>query len=252
MPEEQTTALTTMADLEGSSGQGLENVGQGDLQTPRICVAQSLTPQTKKSNENYIEGLNEGDLFNDLTGEIYHLTDTEIVVVDFLGSRNIEFDEDGNIVDYNVPPNDPRTKFTTNERGKRVKPKATKFMDYLMLVTAGCETPPELVAWSAKSLAIRVAQRLNSILRMPLRVDNSVFPTPPSWARKFSVETVESRRDKYTFYEIRFKPTGVAPPDVREMAKGLYEQFHGAKLSRDADKEEAAAVASEGSGEIPF
>ncbi len=38
---------------------------------PRLMLAQSVTPQTKKKDSKYIQGLEEGQFFNSVTGEVY-------------------------------------------------------------------------------------------------------------------------------------------------------------------------------------
>lgn len=53
------------------SGRGQENVGMEDLTVPRLDVLQSLSPQRKKNDPAYIEGAEEGMLFNTVTGELY-------------------------------------------------------------------------------------------------------------------------------------------------------------------------------------
>lgn len=50
---------------------GNENVGTKDLQLPRIDVLQALSPQLKKNDADFIEGAEQGMLFNTLTGDVY-------------------------------------------------------------------------------------------------------------------------------------------------------------------------------------
>lgn len=53
------------------SGRGQENVGLEDITIPRLDVLQDLSPQRKKNDPAYIEGAEEGMLFNTVTGELY-------------------------------------------------------------------------------------------------------------------------------------------------------------------------------------
>lgn len=53
------------------SKRGQENVGAEDLIIPRLAVIQSLSPQRKKSDPAYIEGAEDGILFNTVTNELY-------------------------------------------------------------------------------------------------------------------------------------------------------------------------------------
>ena len=50
---------------------GKENVGREDMLIPRLAIAQSLSPQLKKSNEAYIPDLEPGQFFNSVNGEVY-------------------------------------------------------------------------------------------------------------------------------------------------------------------------------------
>jgi hypothetical protein len=42
-----------------------------DLVLPRLAICQEGTPQRKKGNDSYVKGLEEGDFFNTLSGQIY-------------------------------------------------------------------------------------------------------------------------------------------------------------------------------------
>lgn len=53
------------------STRGQENVGMEDLTIPRLDVLQDLSPQRKKSEPEYIDGAEEGMLFNTVTNELY-------------------------------------------------------------------------------------------------------------------------------------------------------------------------------------
>jgi len=58
-------------DYLGDEVRGQENVGMEDLTIPRLDVLQSLSPQRKKNDPAYIEGAEEGMLFNTVTGQLY-------------------------------------------------------------------------------------------------------------------------------------------------------------------------------------
>lgn len=58
--------------LQGAvSARGLESASADDLSIPRLELAQSLSPCRKKSDPLYIEGADEGMLYNSLTRELY-------------------------------------------------------------------------------------------------------------------------------------------------------------------------------------
>lgn len=53
------------------TARGAENVGVADLVIPRLEVVQSLSPCRKKGDPDYIEGAEEGMLYNNVTRELY-------------------------------------------------------------------------------------------------------------------------------------------------------------------------------------
>jgi|TARA_R110002073_G_scaffold229612_3_gene390474 hypothetical protein len=65
------TKKALMDALVGAAGAGLEEVGATDVQTPYLRIAQALSPQLKKSGSDYIEGLDQGDIFNTVTKQFW-------------------------------------------------------------------------------------------------------------------------------------------------------------------------------------
>lgn len=64
--------LAEMPDyMDADSYRGQENVGIDDLTIPRLGLIQDLSPQRKKTDPQYIEGAEEGMLFNSVTNQLY-------------------------------------------------------------------------------------------------------------------------------------------------------------------------------------
>ena len=57
--------------MDTGSSRGSEGVGMDDITIPRVDVLQALSPQRKKTNAEYIEGAEEGMLFNTVTKQLY-------------------------------------------------------------------------------------------------------------------------------------------------------------------------------------
>mgnify|MGYP003654906449 FL=1 len=54
-----------------NAGKGLQNVTNDDITIPRLAIVQSGSPQRKKKDEKYIEGAEEGMIFNTVTNTLY-------------------------------------------------------------------------------------------------------------------------------------------------------------------------------------
>jgi len=200
---------------------GMEHITRDDIRVPRLCLAQAMSPQLQEDQSNYIEGLKFGDAFNDLTLENYGKDPLGIVVVRADKPRFVEYaphEMGGGIVDGNVPANDPRTQFTVNEKGERVKPVATKFYDYVVLV--GADLQP--MAMSLKGSGLFTARTLNGLMRMK---------PVPIFACRYTLTPVANTAEIGKWYTWAVKQAGF----VTE------EEYKAAEQAFDAWKEKAVA-----------
>lgn len=58
-------------DYVGDTGRGSEGVTTDDMSLPRLTIIQDLSPQRKKNEDAYIEGAEEGMLFNTSSNALY-------------------------------------------------------------------------------------------------------------------------------------------------------------------------------------
>jgi hypothetical protein len=228
---DKNTALTAPADMAEHAGHGTEGIGSADVRPTRLALAQSGTPQTKRANDKYIDGLAEGDLFNDLTNERYK-TPVAFVVIKYLGRRAMEFFSEeerkkspGSVIkDRNVPLNDPRCLPTTDADGNWVPPAADIFADYLVYLPETSEVVT--ITFKNKDLSRNgVATTLNSLMRYPLKIDGTVVLQPPAWARTFELGSAGKQDGAYSWSVFTLKLRGISDPDVRQIAGSLYDQF---------------------------
>lgn len=242
-------------DLVQHAGHGSEGIkDRKQVRPARLRIAQSMSPQLKRSEPKYVKGLQEGNLFNDLTGEVYTVepTDTlKIVVFSVLGVRAVEFwprdsDQTG-VKELDVKLTDPRCEWTQGEKGERVPPVATIFHDYLLWLP----DKSEVVALSMKGGETKVAVTLNSLIKSPLKVGGNVLMAPPAWARTYLLGTVPTKNDKGTWSTLTLSVAGVTEADVRKGCAQLYEQF--ANVAVDVAPDESDAREARGPEEdVPF
>lgn len=235
-------ALARPDFLKEGDTRGTENIGTNDIRPPALRLAQSTTPETKRSEPaKYIEGLREGEMFNSLTREIYGEGPIQLIIVNQLGHRNVEFDpNDKNVVlDMNVPDGDARTQFTTEVRDGvevRVKPRATLFYDYLVMVVLNGGTDDEqrtMMTLSLKSTQLKKAKDINTLLK---------GSKLPSFAFLFEVTAVPERKKAFSFYGWNFKHLGYVTESQYNEASALYDSMKGKEVhvERTEDTPEGA------------
>jgi len=224
------TALAVADGVDAKDVRGKENIESHDVTLPRIAVAQKTSPQLEPDKSEYLEGLKLYQLFNTLTGEIYGNGPLEFVIVR-QDKRAMQFDENMNIVDFNVPVRydvdrgryeDDRLNFHAGDAGKREKPQATLFHEYVVLLADTME--PAVI--SLKGTSMKAAKALNSFL---------TFRKGPSWAGKFKVTSASKSAGGFTFAIYKFAPSGAASPELVKQAEEVYEALKGREVHTDRD-----------------
>lgn len=235
------------AYIKQGDTRGTENIQDSDVKLPALKLAQGTTPQTKRSQPEYIEGLREGEFFDTATRENFGEGPVHFVVVNMLGHRHVEFDpaDRSRVLDGNVPDDDPRTKFTTEMvDGKEVrrKPKATKFYDYLIMQVFDGDREPEAKTWSLKSTQLKKGKELNTLLR---------GRKLPSFAFLWKAEPIAETRGQNSWYGWKLTEAGYPTEAQYLAAEACYEKTKDANIratDTDADPAEPAANADD----IPF
>jgi hypothetical protein len=173
--------------------------------------------------------------------------------------RYVEFnprEQGGGVKDMNVPPNDPRTLFTTGPDGKRVKPIATMFYDYIILL----RPTREMIALSLKSSGIKHAKALNGLIHAR---------NAPLWAGIYTVGVADepSPQGPFPNYLIRALPGAagfVQEMEDAEYLKGVFDNIKAKELVIERDNNDptenpvgagqsmGAAGAPAGKDDIPY
>lgn len=207
---------------------GTEGMGQNDLIMPRLSIAQSLSPQLKKQNENFIEGLAVGDMFNTMSGEVYG---TEIKVVPlFFFTSFIEFkpiSEGGGVIKMyqsivDVPPAD--LQFTQDAvSGEQVRPKVTEFKNWMSLIIQEGRKP-EPVIISFKSSGLKDCKKWNSFIRMT---------NLPAYAKVYTVESIHKNKGNLDWEGLKVTPGPFVPEAFFAEAEGYFNSLKDAGVKMD-------------------
>jgi hypothetical protein len=126
---------------EGLGVEGLEGIRADEMKLPRLAIAQGLSPQLVPDDANFIPGLVIGQMFNDVTKDVYGTGPVRVIPV-LRHVTRIEFDPNDRKrpLDREVPWNDPRMKWQGNE-----PPRATEFVEFVCLVLRAGKMPDKVV-----------------------------------------------------------------------------------------------------------
>lgn len=219
---------------------GNEGIGRGDIAIPRLGLAQKMSPEIDPTNAGrYIEGLQFTDLFHSATRAKMGKGPVYFSIIKREDPRWIEFipiAEGGGIKDMNVRANDPRTKFTNDAAGKRIKPVATMFYDFLVLLlneTTLSKPLDNIIALSLKSSAIKAAKNLNLLVtqRGPKKIFKGAYQVTTG------SETDKKSGGVYAVY--KFDNAGWLEPGspVEKLAEEMFEAWKTVEMKVDRDED---------------
>lgn len=127
-----------------ASREGKEDIRPEEMMTPRLALAQGTSDQVKRENPKFIKGLTIGNLFNDVTSEVYGET-VRVIPVKRRVVR-IQFDANRQPIARDIQPGDDRLKFGPNGE----KPLATEFYEFVVLILRPGKGP-EMAVLSIKT-----------------------------------------------------------------------------------------------------
>lgn len=184
---------TLLDDLFGMSGAGMENVTAEETMTPRLAIIQALSPQKKKNNGKYIEGAEEGMIFNNVDNTLFEGDEGFSMSVVHFHRYYAEWDakDRGTLYGYHDTSYDIGS-CTRNDNNKLVNAEGHVIEDtyefFVVVVTPDGEFYPAVI--SMCSTQIPKAKKLNSQIKQ-LRLENSQGQsfTPPAFVSLWSVKT---------------------------------------------------------------
>ena len=226
-------------DFLKKGNRGAENVGTDDMIIPRIELIQALSPVRKKSDPAYIEGAEEGMLYNNVTRALYG---TEVTVVPVYYTKQFLVWKDRKA--GGGGSNGFRGAFASKELADRaiaeLAEEALEVSDtaqHFVLVRNGDDWQ-EAVISMAKS-KVKVSKRWNSLMRLS---------NTDSFSRAYKLSaTTETNARNESYFNFNVSALGFVSKDMYERAEKLYETIRtgAVKVSNDYDGEVTEVADSE-------
>jgi hypothetical protein len=226
---------------------GSENVDQSDLLIPRLAIAQDgMSPQLKKNNEAYIRGLEAGQLFNSVSGEIYG---TSVVVVPlFFFKQYIEFvpmNQGGGVVQMfdskDAVPAD-KLAFGKDANGGSIPPVVTEFKNRMSLIIQEGRKPSPIVV-SFKSSGLKAAKKWNSLI---------MSTNLPAFARAYKLTSVLKTKGQQTWYVLNIEPLEFVPAEFFAQAQQYFNDLNEGGYKVDTTGLETEAASNPDAEDVRF
>tara|TARA_R110000824_G_scaffold1386_3_gene7034 strand:- start:1589 stop:2374 length:786 start_codon:yes stop_codon:yes gene_type:complete len=210
--KEETTELAAPSFVESNDSRGTEHLTKDDMQMPRLALAQKMSNQLDPQHPSFLPDLRVGELFNDVTGNVYGSEPVRFAVVRSDPPRGIEFsplEEGGGVKDMNVPLDDPRMSFGPDGE----VPVATRFYDYVIILVDHGE---EMIAMSLARTGVKAAKSLNTLLKVR---------KGPGFAGVYTATPSTETNNKGTYGVWKFKNDGWVTQDQYSRFNDTYESL---------------------------
>lgn len=200
--------------MSTDSSRGSEQVDREDLTIPRVEICQSLSKVRKKSDPAFIDGIEEGDIYNNLTRQNYGVTCVVVPVAfakEFLLWRDQELG--GGFGGAYLTEDEAFEAHDQQEKPEEWEVVLTHQHYVLILLEDG--NTEEAVISMAKS-KLKVSRNWNSQIRLV---------GGDRWCRAFNVTGVaDQNANGQDFFNMAVTPVGFVDEGTFKKAEALYEQ----------------------------
>ena len=214
------------AYMQQGEARGSEAVTTDDLSIPRLDVIQALSPQRKKSDPAYIEGAEEGMLFNSVTQVLYGAAVT-FVPVFFRKEWLVWKDRDSGGGFNGAFPTKSEGVAEANELGDDYE--AVETAQHFGLIVGDGGTLEEVVISMSRS-KMKASRQLNTLAKM---IGGDRFSST------YEVSAIEVNGEKGDYYSLGIKRLEFVDEDTYHAAERCYEAVSGGERDVNRTYDEA-------------
>lgn len=198
------------AYMNQGEARGQENVTVDDLSIPRLDVIQALSPQRKKKDPEYIDGAEEGMLFNSVSKKLYGEKVT-FVPCFFRKEWLVWRDRDSGGGFGGAYPTQRVAAAEARERGEGWEEQETAQHFGILIDSDG---NAEEVVISMSRSKMKASRQLNTLAKMA---------GGDRFASQYEVSAVEVSGERGDYFSLGIKRLGWVEEDVYKAGEKLYE-----------------------------
>ena len=254
------TAISTdiMDDILEFAGEGA-TFDSSEMQIPFIRILQAMSPQLKKREAEYIEGAEQGDMFNTGTGDKFKGEDGIIVLPCYQTVKYLEFvpRDLGGGFQGEISPTDPVLQKTTRNGSKEILPNGHELVKsdqhFCLVIDADGITQPVVI--DMKSTQLKVSRRWKTKIAMQKvkHPKTGAMVLPPLFATQWKFTTVEESNDQGSWFNYAIEKIGlVNDRDLLQEALTFRTSVAAGELKAAKDPEHQQKRAEEDADSIPF
>jgi hypothetical protein len=238
----------------------LETAGEGasfdssEMQIPFIRVLQALSPQLNKKKPEYIEGAEQGDMFNTVTNQFWSGEEGIIVVPCYQSTKYLEFipRDSGGGFQGELAANDPLLQQTQRSGAKEILPNGNELVksdqNFCLVVDPDGSYQPAVV--DMKSTQLKVSRRWKTQIAMQkINHPKKGMITPANFTTKWKLTTTEESNDQGSWNNYQLENQGFADMEIMLAGKAFRESIMAGEVKATPEETPTAPLKDD---DIPF
>ena len=238
-----------MDDILEFAGEGAA-FGADEMQNPFIRALQALSPQLNKKKPEYIDGAEQGDLFNTVTGQVWKGEEGVTIIPCYQVTKYLEFTprDMGGGFRGEISPTNPVLQQTTRQGSKELLPNGNELVKsdqhYCLVLDGEGSFQPAVI--DMKSTQLKVSRRWKTQIAMQMI-------TPPLFATEWKITTVEESNDQGSWFNPSVEKVGlVGERDLMLEAKAFRDSVAAGEAKAVAEESVPTSSSVEQDDSIPF
>jgi hypothetical protein len=262
------TAVATKKNAELSTDvmdDILEFAGEGaaydssEMQIPFVRILQAMSPQLKKREAEYIEGAEQGDMFNTVTKQFWTGEDGLIVIPCFQTTKYLEFTprEQGGGFRGEIAATDPILQRTTRQGAKEILPTGNELVKsdqhYCLIVAEDGSYQPVVIDMKSSQLKVSRRWKTQIALQKVKHPKTGQSITPPLFANQWKFTTVEESNDQGSWFNYQIELVGlIQDRNLMLEAKAFRDSVASGEVKAAPEEGPSTASSAVNESDIPF
>ena len=240
--------------LEEDANLGLANMSMEDLSILFLRILGDMSPQVKKSKEEYVEGAQAGMIFNTVTREVFNGEKGVLVITCHYGANFLEWSDRGtgssapvvhsigsDIMSQTTEDKDRKYRLDSGNYIERTHNHYCLYVDEKTGATSQC-------LLTMKSSQLKHSRRWNSV-QMGIKIQGTkgLF-TPAIYSHSYRLTTRPESNDKGDWYGWNINKVGPVDKDTYQAAKAFADSISKGQVKVKYENESD----SSGTSKLPF
>ncbi len=250
-----------MDDILEFAGEGA-SFDSSEMQIPFVRILQAMSPQLKKRESDYIQGSEQGDMFNNVTMELFTGEKGIVVVPCFQTVKYLEFipRDQGGGFQGEISATDSVLRKTTRSGAKEILPNGNELVksDQHFCLVVGEDGMTQPVVIDMKSSQLKVSRRWKTSIGLQKikHPKTGQMVKPPCFATQWKFTTVEESNDQGTWFNYHIEKVGlVQNRDLMLEAKAFRDSIAAGEVKaapEEGDSSSRDSTSGKNEDEIPF